>query len=209
MLVATPLDFFIWLSDVDFLPAKFCPTLPAENPAAECIPLLIYTGILHTLLFPPILINLADSRSLLSGNDGLMVIRYQILGQFSPIVFASEWDSIGRIGFLKQQIPFICTVLKNPLYHTVLPFLCSTDRGNPCCFQFCGNGVGSFPSQVFIKNPTHDLRLLFFYNQLSVLIILITIRWAAYNECTFSEPPYYRPLIIGGNALGFSLGDRT
>ena len=138
-----------------------------------------------------------------------MVICYQILGQFSSVVFANEWDSIGRIGFLKQQIPFICTVLKNPLYHTVQPFLCSTDRGNPCCFQFCGNGVGSFPSQVFIKNPTHDLRLLFFYNQLSVLIILITIRWAAYNECTFSEPPYYRPLIIGGNALGFSLGDRT
>ena len=74
MLVATLLDFFIWFSDVDFLPAKICPTLPTGNPAAECIPVLIHAGILCTLPFPPILINLTDSRSNLPGNDRLMVI---------------------------------------------------------------------------------------------------------------------------------------
>ena len=86
MLTAAPLNLFIWLADIDFLPAECTAALPTDDPTAERIAALINLYIIHAVFLPAIFINLTYRLRFFSADDRFMVIRYQILWQFPVII---------------------------------------------------------------------------------------------------------------------------
>ena len=102
MLIAAPLDLLIRFSDVDLLSAEVGFAFPADNPAAECIPALIDGHVLHALSLPAVFINLPHGLRLFSGNDRLVIIGDQVLGQFSMVALSIKGDYFRRKRLLQK-----------------------------------------------------------------------------------------------------------
>jgi len=60
MLAAAPLDFFIRLADVDFLPPERTPAFAAEDFAAEGVPALVFLRIVRPHPLPAVLKDFPD-----------------------------------------------------------------------------------------------------------------------------------------------------
>lgn len=96
-----------------FLPAECTAALSTDDPTAERITALINLYIIHVVFLPAIFINLTYRLRFFSADDRFMIIRYQILWQFSVIMFFREWDTFCCICFLVEQISLIYGILQN------------------------------------------------------------------------------------------------
>ena len=77
--------------------------------------------------------------------------------------------------FLIEQIALIYRVLKNPFHNTVLPWFCCSDSRNSFCLQFFCNRIGTFSTEIFIKNPADDSSFLRLNDQIAVFIFPVSI----------------------------------
>ena len=102
MLITAPLNLLIRFSDVDLLSAEVGFAFSADNPAAECIPTLIDGHVLHALFLPAVFINLPHGLRLFSGNNWLVIIGNQVLGQFSMVALSVKGNYFRRNRFLQK-----------------------------------------------------------------------------------------------------------
>ncbi|MPN23494.1 hypothetical protein SDC9_170882 [bioreactor metagenome] len=73
MLTAAPLYLLIRLTNVDFLSAEDIAAFSADNVAAECITVLVFSRIINAHLLSAVFINFFDRFKLFSGDNRFMV----------------------------------------------------------------------------------------------------------------------------------------
>ena len=141
MLITAPLDFLIGLADIYFLSPEGSAAFPADNPAAEGIPALIGLPVLRTLDFPAVFINLTHSLRFFPADNRFVIIRDQILGQFSVVMLLHKWNTFRCVSLLVEHVALIHRILQDSLDHTVLPAACAAYGRDALFLQLLCDGI--------------------------------------------------------------------
>lgn len=159
------------------LPRKSPVTFPTDNLAGKWIRLRILGKSSNIMLLQIPLPSLHLQLHTFPNpriNNRLMVILNIILLDFPLILHPLLRQKVHRVAFLQERVPFILFILQHTANCRGLPFCSAIPIYHTLPPQNSFNIIGSLPPEELHKNPLHNLRLLFIYNQFSILICIIT-----------------------------------